>query len=98
MLPTQVQSTISNTDGSGHTSDGLMEEFRRCESEFKNGDETVQHKIALSVFTTISSGITNKNEGTMFDWDSEWIAGEIFGTTVFGLCKHTFGVSLFFSP
>ncbi|KAK2952966.1 hypothetical protein BLNAU_12142 [Blattamonas nauphoetae] len=46
----------------GDTSDGLMEEFRRYEGEFKNGDETVQHKIAFSVFTTISSEPTKMKE------------------------------------
>ncbi|KAK2947584.1 hypothetical protein BLNAU_17489 [Blattamonas nauphoetae] len=55
MLPTQTLSSISNTLGTGHTSDGLMEEFRRCESEFKNGDETVQFKIAHSVLTILTS-------------------------------------------
>ncbi|KAK2952918.1 hypothetical protein BLNAU_12094 [Blattamonas nauphoetae] len=39
-----------------------MEEFRRYGSEFKNGDETVQHKIAFSVFTTISSEPTKMKE------------------------------------
>ncbi|KAK2958724.1 hypothetical protein BLNAU_6227 [Blattamonas nauphoetae] len=36
--------------------DGLVEEFRRCESEFKNGDETVQFKIAHSEFNILTTG------------------------------------------
>ncbi|KAK2941636.1 hypothetical protein BLNAU_23443 [Blattamonas nauphoetae] len=62
MLPTQAQSTISNTHGTGSTADGLMEEFRRCESEFKNGDETVHFKIAHSVFNILTSEPTKMKE------------------------------------
>ncbi|KAK2954331.1 hypothetical protein BLNAU_10663 [Blattamonas nauphoetae] len=55
MLPTQAQSTFINKDGTGHTSDGLMDEFRRFESEFKNGDETVHFNIAHSVINILTS-------------------------------------------
>ncbi|KAK2952960.1 hypothetical protein BLNAU_12136 [Blattamonas nauphoetae] len=57
MFANPTQSSLTTTPASDHTLEGLLEEFRRCKSEFKNGDETVQHKIALSVLTTISSGV-----------------------------------------
>ncbi|KAK2943589.1 hypothetical protein BLNAU_21469 [Blattamonas nauphoetae] len=57
MFANPTQTILPTTPTPDHTFDGLMEEFRRCESEFKTGDDTVQHKIALSVLTTISSGM-----------------------------------------
>ncbi|KAK2947545.1 hypothetical protein BLNAU_17511 [Blattamonas nauphoetae] len=62
MLPTQTQSNFSITLGTDQTFDGLMEEFRRCESEFKNGDETVPFKIAHSVFNILTSESSKMKE------------------------------------
>ncbi|KAK2958966.1 hypothetical protein BLNAU_5982 [Blattamonas nauphoetae] len=62
MLPTQTQSTLINSSGTDHTSDGLAEEFRRCESEFKSGDETVHFKIAQSILNILSSESSKMKE------------------------------------
>ncbi|KAK2944173.1 hypothetical protein BLNAU_20920 [Blattamonas nauphoetae] len=59
MLPTQTEPVVFTPGGTNHTSVGLMEEFGRCESGFKNGDETVQFKIAHSVFNILTSGLSH---------------------------------------
>ncbi|KAK2946814.1 hypothetical protein BLNAU_18272 [Blattamonas nauphoetae] len=75
MHPSQPHPSLSNTFGTGHTTEGLMEEFQRYESEFKTGDETVQHKIAFSVFTTISSAFRQfvVNTSRTLTWELEGV-------------------------
>ncbi|KAK2956543.1 hypothetical protein BLNAU_8383 [Blattamonas nauphoetae] len=62
MFANPTQSSLTAASTSEHTLEGLMEEFRRCESEFKNGDETVQFKITHSVITILTSESSKMKE------------------------------------